>query len=204
MSPLLMIRPVLEALNDGKVVRRAVAITLRVVAGLTALGSIFLIIEGLKLSFDMPTEGTVGGLLLVVIFAASIFAVLQILFYRAGTIEGLGDSPFTVIPIVSVLLRAIGEIYAALSAAVSAGGCLFIWLAKADPLWLLGGLGAFLPTMSVEGTFLGGLLFLLYFLFLGFALLILFYFLAESTVVLADIARNIRQLVQQTGGEPAA
>lgn len=191
------VRPILESLDRGQFIRESVALVLRVLAILGAIASLFLVIEMIKLSFQLPTEGTVGGLLLSILFAVSIVVIVQILFTRASHIAMLGDSSFTVIPVFSLLLRASGEMYATLTAAVGVGGCLFIWFAKLNPLQLLGGVGAFVPAYSTEGTFLGGLLFLVYLLLLSFAILVFFYFLAEATVVLADIAVNIRRLVSQ-------
>jgi hypothetical protein len=196
--------PVLKALSDGWVIRRTVATALQVIAILSLLGGAYLLIEMLKAVFQLPTDGTVGGLLFAVIFLASILSVAQVFWFRAGAIRELGDSPFTVIPIVSVLLRTAGEVYATLGVAVGVGGCLFIWFAKFNPLGLLGGLGGMLPSSSTEGTFLGGLSFLASMGVASFLVLILFYFLAESVVVLVDVALHVRLLVRQSGPAPAA
>jgi hypothetical protein len=50
------------------------------------------------------------------------------------------------------------------------------------------------------GTFVDGVLFLVWAAVLSFVSLVVFYFLAEGVVVVVDIARNIRLLVQQTSG----
>jgi hypothetical protein len=107
-----------------------------------------------------------------------------------------------VIPIVSVLLRTAGEVYATLGVSVGVGGCLFLWFARISPFYLLGRLGGILPSASAEGSFLGGISFLLSLTVASFFFLILFYFLAESVVVLVDVARHVRLLVQQ--GAPGA
>jgi hypothetical protein len=190
-------KPVLDALNDGKVIRSSVSLALQILGALSLVGGVYLLVEILKASFELPTEGTVGGLLLSVIFIAAVLAVTQIFFYRAANVRDQGESQFTVIPIFSILFRCFGEIYATLGIAVGVGGCIFIWLSKYDPLYLLGGIGHFFPSLSPEGTFLGGLLFLVYFALLSFVIIVVFYFLAESTVVLVDIAKNIRQLLQK-------
>jgi hypothetical protein len=200
-------RPILDALSDGRVIRTSVEYALRVLGILCLLGGIYLLVEILKASFELPTEGTIGGLILAVIFIAAVLAVVQIFFYRAGTIRKLGESQFTVIPIFSILFRAFGEIYTTFGVAVAVGGCLFIWFTKENPLYLLGGIGRFFdPSLSPEGTFLGGLLFLIYGGLLSFVILIVFYFLAESVVVLVDVAKNIRLLVEggvsRPGSEP--
>jgi hypothetical protein len=187
-------KPVLDALNDGKVIRSSIALFLQILGVLSIVGGVYLLIEILKASFDLPTEGTIGGLLLSIILIAAVLAVAQIFFYRSTNVRDLGESQFTVIPIFSILFRCFGEIYATLGVAIGVGGCIFIWFSKYNPLYLLGLIGHFFPSFSPEGTFLGGLLFLVYFALLSFVIIVVFYFLAESTVVLVDIAKNIHQL----------
>ncbi len=191
-------RPILEALDKGNVIRTAVVFALRAFGVLTVLGGLYMLIEILKLSFQLPTQGTVGGLLFAIIFVAAIASMFQIFFYRAESVRKLGESPFTVIPIFSLLFRTLGETYATTGVALGVGGCLFTWLSGMSPLALLSGLGAIFPTFS-GSTFLDGVLFLVWACVASFAALIIFYFLAEATVVIADIARNIKSLVQQGG-----
>ena len=51
--------------------------------------------------------------------------------------------------------------------------------------------------MAAGGTFLSGFMFLLNLALLSFFGLLLVYFLAESVVVLADIAKNTRTVAKQ-------
>ncbi len=201
MSPLTFFYPVLKALEDGQIIRKFATVLLQIVAGLVLLGGLLTLIGALKLSFELPTaEGTLGGILFCAILLAAIGAIAQILFFRARGISQLGESPFTVIPILSIILRAAGEIWATLGVAVAIGGCVLIWLANFDPLRMLGTAGGLLPSLPAGESFLGGLALLLYFSVFGAVVLIVFYFLAESVVVLADIARNVRLLVKAQGG----
>jgi hypothetical protein len=165
---------------------------------LTVLGGLYFLIEILKLSFQLPTQGTIGGLLFAIIFVAAIAALFQIYFYRAESVRNLGESPFTVIPIFSILFRTLGETYATFGVAVGVGGCVFIWLSGMSPMRFLPGIGEMLPAVS-GGTFLDGVEFLVLAVVLSFVFLIGFYFLAEAVVVVVDIACNIRLLVQQGG-----
>jgi hypothetical protein len=198
--------PVLDALNDGKVIRGFVAIALKVLGILSLLGGLYLFIEILKMAFQLPTEGTIGGLLFAVIFAAAVLSVAQIFWYRANSIGTLADSSFTVIPIVSILFRLAGEVYAVLGVAVGVGGCLFIWFSTNNPMGLMPGLGNLLPAAPGGAGFLGGLAFLVYMCVASLMALVLFYFLAEASIVLVDVARHIRLLVKQgaTRTEPLA
>jgi hypothetical protein len=204
--PLFFFRPVLKALDQGNIIRTIVVFVLRALAVLTVLGGLFMLIEVLKLSFQLPTQGTIGGLLLAIIFVAAIASVFQIFLYRAESVRDLGKSPFTVIPIFSILLRAFGETNATFGVAVGVGGCLFVWLSGMTPARFLPGIGDMLPSVS-GGTFLEGALFLVWSALVSFAFLVGFYFLAEAVVVVVDIARNVRVLVQQgeaSGGKGPA
>jgi hypothetical protein len=184
--------PVLKALSNGQVIRKSIALALRVLAVLSVLFGAYLLIEILKTAFQLPNEGTIGGILFALIFLTTVLSIGQIFWFRANSVLDLGDSPFTVIPIVSLLLRTAGEVYAALGVAVGVGGCLFIWFAKNNPFWLLRGLTGILPSASPEATFMGGISFLVYLAVISLLVLIVFYFLAESSVVLVDVALHVR------------
>lgn len=189
--------PVLKLLSDGNVIRATIAFALRVFGALTLLGGIVLLFLMLKEVFRLDTAGqTIGGLLFAAVLAATFLAVYQILMFRAKDVQELGESPFTVIPIFSILFRILGETYAVFGLAIGVGGCLFIWFAQLNPLFLISEIGIFFPSLSPEGTFLGGLLFFMYLSLMSFAVLLVFYFLAEASLVLVDIARSMRAIVQ--------
>jgi hypothetical protein len=200
MSPVYFFYPILDKLNDGKVIRTALTLALRILGVLFLLGGLYFLIDLLKASFRLPTEGTIGGLIFAILFLAALLAVVQIFFYRAASIRDLGESPFTVIPMFSILFRAAGEVYATLGVAVGVGGCLFIWFSGISPLMLLGELGGLFPSSSAGNTFLSGVLFLVSLTVLSFVVLVVNYFVAEAIIVLVDIAKNIRLLVKQSGG----
>jgi hypothetical protein len=73
---------------------------------------------------------------------------------------------------------------------------------------MLRGLGGLLPSVPVGGGFVDGLVFLAYLGVMSFLFLVLFYFLAESTLLWVDIAHNMRVLrahfVPAPGPIPAA
>ena len=188
-------KPVLTSLDDGKVIHRAIAFTMRIMGILSLIGGVYLLIGVLKASFEMTTEGTIGGLILSVFLAAAVLAVAQILFHRAESIRGLRESSFMVIPIFSVVCKAIGEIYATFGTALGFGGCIYVWFSKSNPLYLLGEVNRFLPTLSPEPTFFGGIFFLFYFGVTSFVVLMVSYFLAEAFVVMTEMAKNIRHML---------
>jgi hypothetical protein len=193
-------RSTLGALEKGKIIRAAVALALRIIGGFALLTGVYLVIETLKLAFNLPTTATIGGMLAAALLGAATFAVFQILFYRADSISRLGESSFTVMPIFSLLFRAWGETYAAFVATLGVAGCVFTWFSGMNPAVLLGAyLPVPLPTIPMESNFVVGLIFLIVTALMSFAVLIFFYFLAEAVIVIADIARNVGLLVRASG-----
>jgi hypothetical protein len=61
---------------------------------------------------------------------------------------------------------------------------------------MLPGVGQLLPAVA-GGTFVDGVLFLVWAALASFAALVIFYLLAEAVAVIVDIAHNTRRLVQQ-------
>jgi hypothetical protein len=192
-------RAVLRALSEGRVIRSSIAIVLQVAAVVVLLGSLLALIQILKLSFQFPSAAaTVGGLVVAICLAVAVFAISQIYLFRAQSIRELEDSPFTVVPILSILFRTTGETYAVLALAVGVGGCAFTWLSGMSPRSLLSGLGDLLPNMPAGGeSFLDGVIFLAALAAVAFLALVVFYALAELVVVTVDIAINMRRLAKR-------
>lgn len=197
--------PVLDALNDGRVIRKAVALALRVLGVVFASGGLILVIEILKYSFrpDTTTETTLGGMLFSFILLAAFACVVEIHFYRARSIGEMGETAFTAIPVVSVLCRLAGEVYATLLVGVGIGGCAFLWLAKVSPLAFLSPMGGLLPASNLEASFLGGALLLIEMCLLALAVLAGFYAAAEGLLLAVDVAGNLRRLAAEPAAAPA-
>ena len=195
-------RRVLHSLSEGKVIRSSIATILQIGAVLTLLLALVALVMILKYSFQLLSAGgTIGGIILAVLMVVALFAVAQIYLFRAQSVRELGDSPFTVIPILSILFRAAGETYAIGSLAWGMGGCLFIWLSGMNPMALLANVGTFIPNIpgmaesaGTGGTFLDGLIFLVGMVVGAFVALVVFYALAELVVVIVDIAINVRKI----------
>lgn len=192
---LTFLHPVLRALDDGNSIRAVASQVLRALAVVTALVGLLALIQVVKVSFQFgSTAATLGGLLLAAMLVAATLAVVQAMLYRAQTIHLLGRSTFTVIPIVSVLFRLSGEVYAIVGLSLSVGACVFTWLVGFSPRDLIGGLSLFLPIPSAGGTFVSGLLVLAVGAGVSILVLVVSYFMAESSLVLVDIAGNIQRL----------
>jgi len=91
--------PVLDAMNDGRVIRKAVAATLKVLGAVFAFGGLVLVVEILKYSFrpDTTTEATLGGILFSIILLVAFAGVVEIHFYRARSVSELGETAFVAI-----------------------------------------------------------------------------------------------------------
>jgi zinc-ribbon domain len=197
-------RLTLGALERGKIIRAGVAMALRILGVFALLAGVFMVIGTLKIAFDLPASAaTLGGILATALLGAAVFAVFQILFYRADSVSRLPDSQFTVMPVFSFLFRAWGESFATFATTLGVAGCLFTWFSDLSISRLL---QSSLPILSlpVEGGFIGGLLFLAMMAMLAFGTLILSYFLAESVIVVADISRNTGLLVKASGVSESA
>lgn len=209
-------RGVLNALSEGRVIRRSIAIALQIAAVLVLLAALWVLVLILKQSFQSGTTAgtTIGGILAALLLSAALFAVSQIYLFRANSVRDLEDSPFTVIPIVSILFRAAGETYAVIGIAFGIGGCLFTLLSNdASPGTLLQGFGAalgpFAPFLSGwgaggNGPFLDGVIFLASMAVTAFISLVGMYAAAEMVVVIVDIAINVRKIENREMGSASA
>jgi hypothetical protein len=193
-------RWVFGSLERGSFIRRAVSLALRLSAVLNLFGGIYLIIQALKFSFGLPTgEGTAGGLFFTLLLVLNIAAQIQVLLYRAESVASLGESPFTVIPILSILSRLLGEQFAITGLTIGVGGCAYILVTGGSPIQLVNMIAPFLPVSASGGTFIDGVIWLAWALLISFSALLVFYFIAESILLFADIARNVRSLVKAKG-----
>jgi hypothetical protein len=183
--------PVIRALNNGEIISTVVAFVFQLVGVLMLAGGIYYIIDFLKLVFQMPTDVTIGGIILSILQLAAFFAIVEIFFYRARNIKDLGASSYTVIPIFGYLFRALGESMATMGVATAVGGCIFIWFGG-DPLYRSTA-GVF-HLLYPERIFLSGLVYLLLMVAFSFIILIVAYVFAESFTVSVDIEKNVRAL----------
>ena len=139
--------------------------------------------------------------------------VTHVLLIRASEIGLLPASEFTVIPIVSIFLRMLGEVYACLISASGAGGFILVLFAGINNFFVdrmmqtIPGTNsvielAFNLARSADSSFIAAIIFLLTAALSGFFTLVFFYLLAEGIVVFVDIARDIRGLREAVQRQP--
>jgi hypothetical protein len=195
-----ILNPFFHALSDGKLIRLIVAWVLRILAVIVALAGLLWFIKIVSMMSETHAIGfLLGCLLFALIGLAWGYLGAGLLTFRAGSIAELEVSNFTVLSILSILLRLNGELMFVTYALLGVGGCLFTWFAGSHmPGMLMGEI----PLMSILGSisgsegnvFLAGIILLVLMLLVAFVCIVLFYALAECTVVLVEIALNTRGL----------
>ncbi len=185
-------KTVLQFISEGKILRKLVAIALRVLAISIAFTSLVGWIVKWKFVFSLPVNGIIGGIIFQLLMVVAVYMVVHVMLIRAHNIERLPESEYTVIPIVSLCLKLIGEMYASFLAVMAVAGGLYIWMTGGDAgSDLLGFISPLVPAIQ-ELTFIGGVKFILTGATMGFVTLLVAYFLSEAVIVMVDIARNTR------------
>lgn len=180
----------------------------RIVAGFLMAGMVVTIIAGLISAalggysyFRMGGVAILGGVLSIPLALVATYALAHILLIRARTVRDIPETEYTVIPIMSILLKLTGEL--GFVGAVFAGcqGLLSALFLSANPLGgLLGqyvgyGLfGGYGYGMGAAEAILIGFAFLTIAVVYGFVVLLFNYLLSELVVIAADIARDVRTL----------
>lgn len=192
MEKYFFMKPVLQFISEGKFFRKTVAIALRVLAIAIAFASMVGWIVNWKLVFSFPVSGIIGGIVFQLLLVVAVYMVVHVMLIRSNNIERLPEAEYTVIPIVSLCLKLVGEMYASFLAVTAVAGGLYIWIAGRDAgSDLLGIVATFIPAFG-DLTFLGGVRFMLKGATMSFITLLFSYFLSEAVIVMVDIARNTR------------
>jgi hypothetical protein len=195
--------PILRALGDSRVIRKIMTLILQAFAIASLLIGVYFVVQFIR---GMSQEGastasTIAGILAILLLSAMCLAIAQIFWLRAGNVQNVPEGPYLLIPLASLFIRAMGEVYAAVYATMGLLGCLFLWITKANP-WEAAAPG-FLPVMTDQNAFLAGLLFLVRCsLGSGLALLI-GYFIAEVVLAALDIVVHVRMTAGQSPTAPS-
>lgn len=185
---------VLEKISQGQFFRKAFAVALQIMAVVIVTAALVAWIIVWKSISGYSAEAIFGIIIFQLLFVIAVYMVVHILLIRAGNINALPDSEYTVIPIVSITLKLFGEIYASFVTVISIAGGILTWFIGSSALYMIKGSAPFVPSYGNGEGFWGGLVFMVGGLFSAFVGLVLFYFLAEAVVVLIDIAKNIKKI----------
>ena len=185
---------VLEIISQGQFFRKAYAVTLQILAALIAIAALVSWITVWKSISAFSAEAIVGIIIFQLLFVIAVYMVIHIILIRAGNINALPDSDYIVIPIVSITLKLIGEIYASFITVISVAGGILSWFIGSGAFYMVKRPSLLIPSYGSGEGFWGGLVFMAGGLFSAIVGLVIFYFLAELVVVLVDIARNIKKM----------
>jgi hypothetical protein len=192
MEKYLFMKPFLALISEGQFFRKAFAIVLQILAVVIAIAGLVSWIIGWKSISGYSAEATVGIIIYQLFFVIAVYMVIHSLLIRAADIKALPDTDYTVIPIVSICLKLAGEIYACFIVAMSIGGGLLIWFVESDAMYLIKKSAPFVPGFGGGQGFWGGLVFMFGGIFTAILALVIFYFLSEAVMVMADTAKNIK------------
>jgi hypothetical protein len=195
--------PILRALGDARIIRKIMTFILQAFAIASLLIGVYFIVQFIRgmSQGGATTESTIAGILAILLLSAMCLAMAQIFWLRAGNVQNVPEGPYLLIPLASLFIRAMGEVYAAVYATMGLLGCLFLWITKANP-WEAFAPG-FVPVMTDQNAFLAGLLFLVRCsLGSGLALLI-GYFIAEVVLAALDIVVHVRMTAGQSPTAPS-
>ncbi len=188
---------VLAALGSGLMFKRVYGILLRIVALITAIGgavlwvSIWQEISELGSYWYYGSRIVPAGVVVQILMLVLLYCLVHTLLIRARTVEQLQQTNYIIAPIFSVTLKLVGEIFGCVLTFSGLAGGISIWIANRDVLRILG-ISA-IPSLGTA-SFITGFLTILVGLFLAFTSLVTFYYSAELSIVLVDIATNTRVL----------
>jgi hypothetical protein len=194
MEKYLFMEKVLEKISQGQFFRKAFAIALQILAVVIATAALVAWITIWKSisGSGYSAEAIFGIIIFQLLFVIAIYMVVHILLIRSGNINALPDSEYTVIPIVSITFKLLGEIYASFVTVISVAGGILTWFIGSSAFYMIKRSAPLAPSYGSGEGFWGGIVFMAGGLLSAFVGLVLFYFLAEAVIVLVDIAKNIK------------
>lgn len=192
MEKYLFMKPVLQLISQGDFFRKAFAMFLRALAVVTVIAGLVVWVVIWKNVSGQSATQILGIIIFQILFVIAIYMVVHALLIRADDITKLPNADYTVIPIVSVALKLCGEVYACFTAVISLAGGILIWFIGGNAYYFIRKATVSMPGYGSGSDFLGGLIFIVGGWLIAFFVLAVFYFLAETVVVLADIAKNTK------------
>jgi hypothetical protein len=201
MQRYLFVPRVLTMIEHGHTFRVGVSLVLRVAAaGIGLLATISWIgIWALARSFE--AAAVLGLIVFQALFVVAAYAILHTILIRARDIRSREEGEFVILPIVATCCRLLGECLAWFFCAFGVGGALLILLAGPYAQMATSQM-PFSDLMSPGVGAVGAGVYLVFGIVAGFAALVFFYLIAESSSLLAAIARNteaVRKIAERYG-----
>jgi hypothetical protein len=199
MANIFFVKSFLNGLQEGKSVRFGIFLLLWVIALAVIIVGIIKWVDLWNQVSGLDAAGVIGVILSQLIFLVLIYVLFQILVIRASDVLNVEafDSDFTVIPVMSVLARTVGELMATMFVFIGIMKMLVLWFAGSVPYSSYGyNLGSF-GILGGSG-FKGGI----YALVEGvaFAIIVIAYFIAEGIILSLKMYLDIKKVRQVADG----
>lgn len=195
-SKIFFIPRLIEYISHGSLFRRIVAGFLVAASGITALSGLAFAVVLFIGYVDRGGLAILGGLASLPLMLVGTYMFSHAYLVRARTVRDMPESEYTVIPIMSILLKLAGELGLIGGVVGGVQGLLMTWFLGSSPLAGMmnpyGGYGYY--GMGGGEAFILGVIFLIGAIIYGFVILLVNYLLSELVVIVADIARDVRAL----------
>ena len=191
MEKYLFMKPVLDSLANGPFFRKHFALCVRIGAGVAAMAGLVGFVNAWNVTAHMEPGRIPGGIIYMLSLVAAAYMAVHTMLIRAKDIASLPHTGFTLIPIGAIVSLMAGEAYAAVCAALAAGGGILIWFTGDGAYDLLQRVTLFIP-FEGGATFMAGILFILRGAFRAVAALFLGYLASELFIVVERLAGNPR------------
>ncbi len=191
MEKYLFIKATLEAFAKENFFKKITALVIRILCGIVVIFSLVSWIKLWKVVFDMKGPDVVGGIFFQLLFIVGVYMIVHILLIRAKDISGMKKEEFYVLPIISTVLKMLGEIHAALFVFAGWAGGIFIWITGQEAKSVINTL----PLIKFAGKadFMGGLTFIIKLTLMGFLAIVLMYAAAEVVKIFHRVEKNTKK-----------
>jgi hypothetical protein len=189
----LLLKPFLKIVSGGKFFVSAFTLLFRILAVLCIVGAVYFSANlWMNVSSAMPAKQIIMMFLMQIFILALFYAVMNIFFVRADSIQKVSQSnDYAVVPVAVVIIKSFGEIVAASMTLLGVFSALSIWLVDSAR-----GLNMIMPLPSIFAPVYGGsgvaggFITLIAAPIAALIYLAIFYCIAELVGALADIAKN--------------
>lgn len=200
MENLLFMRPVLNWLAQPRRFNQLLAFTLRALAALVIPLSLVTFFKAGKVIFGLPASGILGGIFFQLLFVAAIYCVVHVLILRARDIDALPGGDYNMFSLARILVRTVGETFAAFIALVAVGGGIFVWFTGKGVTAILNPPPKFLPLFG-DTTFMGGIEFMVGGVLSAILTLVVAYLASDGFRLLAEVSARqpeVRQVKNES------
>lgn len=201
MANIFFAKSILSGFQEGKSVRFGIFMLMWIIALAVVIVGIIKWVDLWNQVSGQDAAGVIGVILSQLIFLILLYVLFQILVIRASDVLNVEayDSDFTVIPVMSVLARTVGELMAALFIFVGIMRLLVLWFAGYIPYSSYGYDMFFFGILGGEG-FKGGIYALVEGVVQAFAIIVIAYFVAEFIILSLKMYLDIKKIREVSDG----